>query len=83
MRLFPSQVPRVFSYGKTPLVNSPFCTTAICGVSRNGIQILPKNVQNLHSAFVSEDDRVLLKSLSYGDARIGKRKTNAKSRNFL
>lgn len=56
------QVPRVKNYGKMPLVATPFCTTSVCSTAR----VAPRNAVNMHAAFVSDDDKVLLKSLSYG-----------------
>lgn len=56
------QVPRVANFGKKPAVPTPFCTTSVCSTAR----VAPRNVVNVHSAFVSDDDKVLLKSLAYG-----------------
>lgn len=56
------QVPRVKNYGDKDLVPTPFCTTSVCSTAR----VAPRNAVNLHSAFVSDEDKVLLKSLAYG-----------------
>jgi hypothetical protein len=58
------QVPRLEAQ---EWVASPFCTFSACALPatpRTG----PRNALNLHHAFVSDDDRVLLKSISYGNA---------------
>lgn len=59
------EVPRLDGAGKAPFP-SPFCTHSACplpGPSRVGA----RNSVNLHHAFVSDDDRVLLKSIAYGN----------------
>jgi 6-phosphofructokinase 1 len=55
-------VPRLGYIGEG--VPSPFCTFQACPAPVTG----PRTSVNLHSAFVSDEDRVLLKSISYGDA---------------
>jgi len=51
--------------GQSP-VPSPFCTFSACALPtapRTG----PRNLVNLQHAFVSDDDRVMLKSIAYGN----------------
>ena len=51
--------------GQTP-VPSPFCTFSACALPtapRSG----PRNLVNLQHAFVSDEDRVMLKSIAYGN----------------
>jgi len=57
------QVPRL-ERGSRPTIPSPFCTFSACAIPSEG----PRNSVNLHHSFVHDDDRVLLKSISYGDS---------------
>lgn len=58
------EVPRVANFGTRSVINSPFCTTAVC---RPDGRSAPRNVVNQHSAFVSDDDKILLSAIAYGN----------------
>jgi hypothetical protein len=61
------QVPRLEADAGHPGVASPFCTFSACALPTSP-RLGPRTSLNLHHAFVSDDDRVLLKSISYGNA---------------
>jgi len=60
-------VPRLHSDTKEATA-SPFCTFSACALPAGPPRSGPRNSVNLHHAFVSDEDRVLLKSISYGNA---------------
>ena len=61
------QVPRLEPDAAHQGVASPFCTFSACALPTTP-RVGPRTSLNLHHAFVSDDDRVLLKSISYGNA---------------
>ena len=61
------QVPRLEADPAHQGVASPFCTFSACALPTTP-RLGPRTALNLHHAFVSDDDRVLLKSISYGNA---------------
>ena len=61
------QVPRLEADPAHQGVASPFCTFSACALPTTP-RLGPRTSLNLHHAFVSDDDRVLLKSISYGNA---------------
>ena len=60
------EVPKLMPRPGQPPVPSPFCTFSACALPtapRSG----PRNLVNLEHAFVSDEDRVMLKSIAYGN----------------
>ena len=60
------EVPKLTPRPGQPPVPSPFCTFSACALPtapRSG----PRNLVNLQHAFVSDEDRVMLKSIAYGN----------------